>query len=61
MLLAALAILNPLGLDIIDAAFFSGDPLSRNIWQPIALTAGLIMVLLIALEWWIRRRRAART
>ena len=58
--LAAVAILNPLGQDIIHTAFFSGEQLSRNIWQPIVYGAALILVLLIALEWWIRKRRAAR-
>jgi hypothetical protein len=60
MVLAAVAVLNPLGQDIIYAAFFSGEQLSRNIWQPIALGAILILALLIALEWWIRKRLRAR-
>jgi hypothetical protein len=60
LLLAAVVVLNPFGLEIIYAAFFSGEQLSRNIWQPIAITAGLILILLIALEWWLRKRRAAR-
>jgi hypothetical protein len=60
MVLAAVVMLNPLGLDIIHAAFFSSEQLSRNIWQPLAITAGLILILLIALEWWLRKRRAAR-
>ena len=53
-LLAAIVTLNPLGLDVIDLAFFSGEALSRNIWGPIALTAMAIMALLIVLEWRIR-------
>ena len=60
MAFAAAAVLNPLGLDVIQAAFFSGEQLSRNIWQPIVYCAGLIFVLLIVLEWWVRKRRAAR-
>ena len=60
MVLAAGAIFNPLGQDVIHAAFFSGEQLSRNIWQRLACGTGLILVLLIALEWWIRKRRAAR-
>ena len=60
MILAAIAVLNPLGLDIIHAAFFSGEQLSHNIWQPIALGAALIFALLITLEWWIRRKLSAR-
>jgi hypothetical protein len=53
-LLAALVTLNPLGLDVIYLAFFSGEALSRNIWGPIALTAMVIMALMILLEWRIR-------
>jgi len=60
LLLAAAAILNPLGQDIIDAAFGAGEQLSRNIWQPIAYGAVLILISLVGLEWWIRRRRATR-
>ncbi len=60
MLLGAAAILNPLGQDIIDAAFGSGEQLSRNIWQPIAYGAVLILISLVGLEWWIRKRRADR-
>ncbi|THD54480.1 MAG: hypothetical protein E8A46_08550 [Bradyrhizobium sp.] len=55
MLLAAIAALNPLGLDVIYAAFFSGEALSRNIWRPIALTGMAIMVLVVALEWRTRK------
>jgi hypothetical protein len=60
MVFAAVAIFSPLGRDVIASAFFSGEQLSRNIWQPFACGAGVILVLLIALEWWIRKRRAAR-
>ena len=59
MVLAAVVVLNPIGLDMIHAAFFSGEQLSRNIWQPIVYCAGAILVLLIALEWWIRKRTRA--
>ena len=65
MLLAAIAALNPLGLDVIHAALFSSEALSRNIWRPIALTGVAIMVLVVVLEWQIRnfivRRRARVT
>lgn len=54
MLLAALLVLNPLGLDIIQAAFFSGEALSRGIWGPIALAAMAIMAVVVFLEWRIR-------
>ena len=56
MLLAAMVGLNPLGLDVIHAAFFSGEALSRNIWGPIALTGMAILALIVALEWLIRTR-----
>jgi predicted S18 family serine protease len=64
-LLAAFLALNPLGLDVIYAAFFSGEVLSRNIWGPIALIAIALMVLAALLEWRIRtlilNRRARGT
>jgi hypothetical protein len=55
MLLAAVVVLNPLGLDVIHAAFFSGEALSRSIWGPIALTCMAIMVLIPVLEWRVRK------
>jgi uncharacterized membrane protein YqjE len=58
LLLAAVVILNPVGLEVINAAFFSGEQLSNNIWQPIATVAILLLLGLIALEWFIRKRRA---
>ncbi len=51
MLLAAILALNPLGRDVIHAAFFSNEALSRNIWQSIALTAIAIAALVVLLEW----------
>ena len=56
LLLLLAAVLNPLGLDMIHAAFFSGEALSRNIWQPIALIAFAMLLIIIALEWFIRLR-----
>ena len=56
MLFAALVALNPLGLDVITAAFFSGEALSRNIWGSIALTGMAILALIVGLEWLIRTR-----
>jgi hypothetical protein len=58
--LAAIAVLSPIGQDLIYLAFFSGEQLSRNIWQPFAYGTALILILLIVFEWWIRKRRAAR-
>jgi hypothetical protein len=54
LLLLLAAVLNPLGLEMIHAAFFSGEALSRNIWQPIALIAFAVLLFMIALEWFIR-------
>jgi hypothetical protein len=65
MLLAAAVVINPLGLDVLNSAFFSGEQLSRNIWQPIAAIAVAILVALVLLEWCLRmlalKRRARRT
>ena len=65
MLLAAVIALNPLGIDVIHAAFFSGEALSRNIWGSIALTGMAITVLIVLLEWGTRKfiisRRARGT
>jgi hypothetical protein len=65
MLLAAVLALNPIGLDVIYAAFFSGEALSRNIWGPVALTGMAIAALIIVLEWrtrmFIANRRARGT
>ena len=60
MILAAIVVLNPLGLELIYAAFVSGEQLSRNIWQPIVSAAFLVLTLLIAFEWWIRKKSSAR-
>ena len=49
--LAILLVINPLGVDLIAAAFFSGEALSRNIWGPIVLSATAGMALMILLEW----------
>ena len=54
LLIMIAALLNPLGLDIIHAAFLSGEVLSRNIWQPIALIAIAVLLMMVALEWLVR-------
>ncbi len=54
MLLAAILALSPLGRDVIYAAFFSNEALSRNIWESIALTGMAVMALIVLLEWRIR-------
>ena len=62
MVLAVLAVVSPLGRDIIHDAFFSGEALSRNISQFVLYLALAILVLITALEWLVRliisRRRA---
>ena len=54
MLVSLILTLNPFGLDIVNAAFFAGEALSRNIWGPIALTIFAIMAAVILIEWLIR-------
>ncbi len=65
MLLVAILVLNPLGLDVLNAAFFSNEQLSRSIWRPIAWIAIAILLALLLLEWFLRtlvlKRRARRT
>jgi hypothetical protein len=65
MLLVAILVLNPLGLDVLNAAFFSNEQLSRSIWQPIALIVIAMLLALVLLEWFVRtlvlKRRARRT
>jgi hypothetical protein len=57
-------VLNPLGIDILQAAF-SSDPLSRAIWRPIVLTGAALLVAIAIIEWqmrlFIQRRRAGST
>ncbi len=63
MLIATILALNPLGLDVIHAAFLSGEALSRNIWRPIVLTGMAIVFLVAVLEWLARKfiiKRRAR-
>jgi hypothetical protein len=60
MAAAAVFVLNPVGLEFIHGAFLSGEQLSRNIAQPIVYAAAVIVVVLGLLEWWVRKRLAAR-
>jgi hypothetical protein len=55
MVLAAVIAFNPLGIEVIHAAFFAGEALSRSIWGPIALAGMAIMALIVLLEWRIRK------
>jgi hypothetical protein len=65
MMFAAAVVFNPIGLDFIHSAFFSGEQLSRNIAQPFVFIAFAILAALIVLEWAARhlisRRRASGT
>ena len=65
MLLAAVVALNPVGLEFFRSAFFAGEQLTRNIAQPIVLTAMAILALVVALEGLVRafiiNRRARGT
>ncbi|HXH43356.1 MAG TPA: hypothetical protein VNK51_05830 [Bradyrhizobium sp.] len=62
LLLAAGVALNPVGLEFLRSAFLSGEQLSRNIAQPIVLSALAILVLVGIIEWLVRfvvfKRRA---
>jgi hypothetical protein len=65
MVVTAAIVLNPLGMDVIQAAFFSSEALSRDIWGPIVLTGIAIAALIVMLEWGTRKfiisRRARGT
>lgn len=56
---------NPLGIDVIHSAFFSGEALSRGIWAPIALAGFAICTVLMLVEAmiraWIWRRSISST
>ncbi|MCK1737251.1 hypothetical protein IVA79_25545 [Bradyrhizobium sp. 138] len=62
LLLGAVGVLNPVGLDFLHSAFFAGEQLARNIAQPLVLTALAVIVLVVLLEWLVRsflvKRRA---
>lgn len=56
---------NPLGIDVIRSAFFSGEALSRGIWAPIVLAGFAISAALMLVEAmirsWIWRRSIGST
>ena len=54
LLLSAVLVLNPVGLDLVHSAFFAGEQLARNIAQPIVPTALAIMAVVIGFEWLVR-------
>lgn len=55
LLLAAAAVLNPVGLDFLCTAFVSNEQLSRNIAQPIVFMIGGILGGVCLLEFGIRQ------
>lgn len=55
VLMAVVLAVTPVGQDSIYLAFFSGEQLSRNIAQPIFFMALAAVLLLVVLEWWVRR------
>lgn len=55
LLLAAAAVLNPVGLDFLRSAFMSNEQLSRNIARPIVLMTGGVLGVLCLLEFGIRQ------
>ena len=55
ILLAAAAVVNPVGLDFLHGAFMSNEQLSRNIARPIVLMIGGVLGALIALEFILRK------
>jgi hypothetical protein len=66
MLLAAMVVLNPVGLDFLRSAFLADEALTRNIARPIVLAGLAIAALAAALEWLVRvyvlkRRRRGKT
>jgi hypothetical protein len=62
LLVLALSVLNPIGLDFLYLAFFSGEQLSRNIALPIVLISLASLLSLTLIEFGLRvvliRRRA---
>ncbi len=58
LVIAAIAALNPVGLEFLRNAFWSGEQLSRNIAQPIVFIGIGILIALAALEllvkYWLR-------
>ena len=63
MILAAVAMLSPPGLDLIQTSFYSGELLARSLNQLLLYIAIGILVAMAALEWLVRflwARRAAK-
>jgi hypothetical protein len=60
ILLGALALLSPVGLDFFHSAFLTNDSLSRAIARPIFLSGVAVWVALALIEFIVRWRLAAR-
>ena len=62
LLLSAVLVVNPVGLDVLHSAFFAGEQLARSIGQAVVMIALAIMAGAILLEWLVRfvvfKRRA---
>jgi hypothetical protein len=54
LLLIVFAVLNPIGLDFLYFAFFSGEQLSRNIAGPIVLMVLAVLSALALIEFGVR-------
>ena len=65
ILLGVLAAASPVGQELIQDAFFSGEALSRNIAQPLFFMGLALLALIAAAEWLVRllisKRRARGT
>ncbi len=55
LVLVALVLLNPVGIDFVRSAFFASEQLSRNIAQPIVVSALIAAAVVCLLEWAGRR------
>lgn len=61
LVLTAIAILNPLGLEIVSAALrYSVTDWLRDLWVTITLAGAAVALVLGLIEWRIRTRIAAR-
>jgi hypothetical protein len=54
---AAVVALSPPGQDLLYLAFISNEQLSNNMGQPLVAITATILLVVAALEWWIRRRK----
>jgi membrane protein DedA with SNARE-associated domain len=54
---AAVVALSPPGQGLLYLAFISNEQLSNNIGQPLVAMTAAVLLVVAALEWWIRRRK----